>query len=404
MWHNIEALEKDDMKSFRLVLNTHLFSSLFLLISLTAPLSAFPGDPPAVATDRITVMTRNLYVGASFSIMLGASTLNDVGDRATQVYAKILSSQFSRRAEAIADEIVQNQPDVVGLQEAPLILVQSPGELSIANQPQPTTVATDYLQILLDALERRHANYAVATIVNNTDVTAPSRNGGTIRFIDRDVILVRKDLLPGEMLVSNTQAKNFDMKLNFQVAGSDVTLLRGWCSVDVTIRGKSVRIVNTHLEEEYLDLIQSIQSDELLADPLQTSLPVIALGDFNASEKSLNYKNFLKAGFKDTWPLVHPGEPGFSCCQDEDLLNPMPQLKERIDLILYRGTDINVDDVKLIGVHPSDRIPSGQWPSDHAGVVATLSIEKERGLPRSDGDSVDPFDGSGGVISSRQIK
>ena len=389
----------------RVLLSTTLVYQFVLLIALVASASPVHSDSPAVALKAcITVMSRNLYVGASFSIMLGASTLNDVGDRATQVYAKILSSQFSRRAEAIADEIVQNQPDVVGLQEAPLILLQSPGELSIANQPQPTTVATDYLQILLDGLERRHANYAVAAIVNNTDVTAPCRNGDTIRFIDRDAILVRKDLPPGEMLVLNTQAKNFDMKLNLQLAGSDVTLIRGWCSVDVTVRGKSVRIVNVHLEEEYLDLIQSFQGDELFADPLQTSLLVIALGDFNASEKSLNYKNFLKAGFKDTWPLVHPGEPGFSCCQDEDLLNPMPQLKERIDFILYRGSDINVDDVKLVGVHPSDRIPSGQWPSDHAGVVATLSIKEERGLPRSDEDSVDPFDGSGGLISSRQIK
>ena len=233
----------------------------------------------------------------------------------------------------------------------------------------------DYLQILLDGLERRHAGYAVAAIVNNTDVTAPSKNGDTIRFIDRGVILVRKDLPPGDMVVLNAQAKNFDMKVNLKLAGNDVTLLRGWCSVDLNVRGKSVRIVNAHLEEEYLDLIQSFQGDELLADPLQTSLPVIALGDFNADEKSFNYKNFLKAGFKDVWALAHPGEPGFSCCQDEDLLNPMPELKERIDFILYRGSGINVNDVKLVGAHPSDRIPSGQWPSDHAGVVATLSIQ-----------------------------
>ena len=277
--------------------------------------------------------------------------------------------------QAIADEIVQNRPDVVGLQEAPLILVQSPGKLSIANQPQPTAVAMDYLQILLDGLERLHAGYAVAALVNNTDVTAPSRNGDTTRFIDRSVILVRKDLPPGELIVLNTQAKNFGMEVNLKLAGSEVTLLRGWCSLDVIVRGKSVRIVNAHLEDQYLDLIQFFQADELLTGQLQTSLPVIALGDFNASEKSSTYRNFLKAGFKDTWPLVHPGEAGFSCCQDEDLLNPTPQLKERVDFILYRGSDINVDDVKLVGIHPSDRIPSGQWPSDHAGVVATLSIK-----------------------------
>ncbi len=44
-----------------------------------------------------------------------------------------------------------------------------------------------------------------------------------------------------------------------------------------------------------------------------------------------------------------------------------------IDFILSRGRQINVDAMKLVGVHPSDRIPSGQWPSDHPGVVATVT-------------------------------
>lgn len=373
------------MKSLRFILGSHLFFSLFLLIVLNEPLLAFQCDSPAATAGRITVMTRNLYVGASFSSMLGASTMEDVGERAARIYARILSSQFSRRADAIADEIVQTQPDVVGLQEAPQIYLQPRGEFSIAHQPQPAAVAADYLKILLDALERRHAGYAVAAIVNNTDLTAPGGNGDAIRFIDRDVILVRKDLPFGEVTVLNAQAKNFDMKFTLTLAGKDVNLVRGWCAVDVMVRGKLVRIVNMHLEEEYLDLIQSFQADELLAGQLQTSSPVIALGDFNANEKSSAYKNFLKAGFKDPWPLVHPGEAGFSCCQDEDLLNPLPQLKERIDFILYRGSDINVDDVKLVGTHPSDRIPSGQWPSDHAGVVATLSLRQERELLSSDG-------------------
>jgi len=330
----------------------------------------------AVPAAHITVMTRNLYVGASFSIFLGISTPNDVPDRVNKVYAKILSSRFPLRAEAIADEIVQNQPDVVALQEAPLLLVQSPpSEVSISNRPQPTVVATDYLQILLDALQRRHVHYAVAAIVNNTDVTAPNTKGDMIRFIDRDVILIRTDLPPGEMVVSNPQAKNFDMNVPLELAGINLTLLRSWCSVDVRVRGKLARIVNTHLEEEFFDLIQFLQADELLGGPFQTNLPVIVLGDFNASERSIIYKNILKAGFKDSWSLAHPGDPGFSCCQDEDLLNLTSDLKERIDLVLFRGGHINVHDIKLVGANSSNRIPSGQWPSDHAGIVAELSIK-----------------------------
>jgi len=228
---------------------------------------------------------------------------------------------------------------------------------------------------LLDALQRRNAHYVVAAIVNNTDLTAPRTDGGTIRFIDRDVILVRTSPPLKGMLVLNPQAKNFEMQLKLEIAGKEVAIHRGWCSVDVEVGGKVARIVNTHLEEGFFDLIQFYQAQELSNGPLRTSLPVIALGDFNAADGSDTYRYLLKTGFKDSWPLTHPADPGFSCCQDEDLLNSTSQLKERIDLVLYQGIQINVDDVKLVGNHPTNRIPSGQWPSDHAGVVATLSIK-----------------------------
>jgi pyruvate dehydrogenase (quinone) len=44
----------------------------------------------------------------------------------------------------------------------------------------------------------RGAHYAIAAIVNNTDVTAPSTTGDMIRLIERDVILVNSDLSPDE--------------------------------------------------------------------------------------------------------------------------------------------------------------------------------------------------------------
>jgi len=141
----------------------------------------------------------------------------------------------------------------------------------------------------------------------------------------------------------------------------------------VTVDGKIVRIVNTHLEEE-VPLIQSFQANELLTGPLRTSRPVIGLGDFNASVGSTTYGDFLGVGFQDAWALAHPSDPGFSCCQAADLLNPTSRLNMRIDLILFRSRRISVNDLQLVGADPTDRLPSGQWPSDHAGVAGTLSI------------------------------
>jgi endonuclease/exonuclease/phosphatase family metal-dependent hydrolase len=322
-------------------------------------------------------MTRNLYVGAAFDTLLNAQTSDDIPGLVAQIYSTILSSRFPCRAEAIADEIVQNQPDLVGLQEAALLRVQSACGTSVQDPPQPLSFTIDYLQILLDALERRGAHYAVAASVNNTDVTVTSITGDTIRLTDRDAILVRTDLSTNDLRVSKAQAKNFDIRFTVQAGGPggpSVTVIRGWCSVDVRVRGKSVRVVSTHLEESNL-FIQIVQANELLAGPLRTFLPVISLGDFNASVGSTTYGNFLTAGFQDAWTLAHPGDPGFSCCQAEDLLNPTSQLNTRIDLVLFHSTRIGVDDIHLLGADPADRLPTGQWPSDHAGVVGTLSIK-----------------------------
>jgi len=41
-------------------------------------------------------------------------------------------------------------------------------------------------------------------------------------------------------------------------------------------------------------------------------------------------------------------------------------------LILLRGA-FAVENINLIGNKPSDRTPSRLWPSDHAGIVATLA-------------------------------
>ena len=119
------------------------------------------------------------------------------------------------------------------------MVVHSPGRPSLANPPQPRAVVTDYIQILIDALDRRGTHYAVVAIVNNTDVTAPSATGDMIRLIERDVILVNTDRSPDELHVSNSQAKNFNARFTVHLVGTTVSLLRGWCSVDVTVRGRS---------------------------------------------------------------------------------------------------------------------------------------------------------------------
>ena len=359
------------------ILGAKFICWLVLVLALVASSLTVHVAAPLASNGSITLMTYNLYLGAALDPLLNAQTADDIPGLVAQVYTTILSSQFPCRAEAIADEIVQNQPALVGLQEAELLRVYSPCGPSISNPPQPMAFSMDYVQILLDALERRGSHYAVAASVTNTDVTVTSETGDTIRLTDRDVILVRTDLSASEFSVSNPKAGNFKTNFTVQIGGAggpSLTVLRGWCSVDVKVRGELVHVVSTHLEES-TDLIRSAQADELLAGPLRQARPVIVIGDFNASPDSGVYASLIKAGFQDAWTLANPSDPGYSCCQAEDLLNFTSQLNMRIDLILFRSSRISVNDTQLVGADPTNRLAAGQWPSDHAGVVGTLSIK-----------------------------
>jgi hypothetical protein len=102
-------------------------------------------------------------------------------------------------------------------------------------------------------------------------------------------------------------------------------------------------------------------------------------GDFNANADDptdptfLTYETAIGAGLVDAWSEAHGSDPGYTCCQAQNLLNSASSLNQRIDLV-FLGGDIGVDDIHLIGDAGSDRTPSGLWPADHAGVVATLEI------------------------------
>jgi endonuclease/exonuclease/phosphatase family metal-dependent hydrolase len=178
------------------------------------------------------------------------------------------------------------------------------------------------------------------------------------------------------MKLSNIQAANFTVNLQIPLPGGQVfTSLRGWNSVDVQVRGKDVRFINTHLEPDVAP-IQLLQAAELVAGPANTSMNVIMAGDFNSAADGSNtptYGFLLGAGFADAWTQTHPGDPGYTYGNTADLLNPVPLsfLPQRIDLVLFKG-DVIAQSMDIVG--DDVRTASGLWPSDHAGVVATLGI------------------------------
>jgi endonuclease/exonuclease/phosphatase family metal-dependent hydrolase len=352
--------------------------------------AAAPNRP--TDSQHITVMTRNLYLGANLDQAILAIFSGDqeaITNAATAVWASVVATNFPERAEVLAEEIAHSQPHLVGLQEVSLYRTGPPDTFS--DNPTPARrVRLDYLEILLQELNERGVHYAPVTVTKNFDVENPGdidlgveQNIQDIRLTDRDVILARTDLPTSQLKLSNAQTANFQTNASLPIGdtGQFVTILRGWGSVDVTSGGHKYRFINTHLEPESINPavneIQVAQGNEILSGPANTSLPVILVGDYNSRADGTGtptYSNLTGAGFTDAWSVTHPEELGNTFGHEPLLLNTTVDLNQRIDLVLFRGS-LSAVNSDVVGDELEDRTPSGLWPSDHAGVVATLRGE-----------------------------
>jgi endonuclease/exonuclease/phosphatase family metal-dependent hydrolase len=353
-----------------------ILTAMIALTTVFGQAMAEGEDPPPPAKHQVTVMSRNVYHGVNAEIFRvpGATSFPDLLNRVAAVYLGYQLRNFPERAQAFATEIEINQPDLIGLQEAVLVRTgplfdPAPGE----------AVALDYVQILLDALAERGLHYIVVAELQGFDIELPSALGFDVRHTDREVILARADLPPGHMRLSNVQTGSFAVNCQIpSMAFGPITIKRGWVSVDVWTRGREFRFISTHLDGDCLpvtSLIQVAQAQQIVNGPAVTSLPVVLVGDINASPLSpapSAYQVITGNGFLDAWQTAGAGD-GFTCCQADDLLNPTPTLDTRIDVIMYREK-LDPRSIYVVGDNPADRTPSGFWPSDHGGVAAILEI------------------------------
>ncbi|MFO1513023.1 MAG: endonuclease/exonuclease/phosphatase family protein [Verrucomicrobiota bacterium] len=361
---------------------------LIWVVILGTAVATVQAGPPELGGKRgIQTMNANLYIGAGTGRILALdpsdpSYVSNLVVAVTGVYYEILASQPTVRLAAVADEIVARQPDLVAVQEATLLRNQSPGDLVIGGSSPATNVVFDYLQILVDALAARGAHYAVAATSQEWDVEMPMLNLQTgtfddVRQTDRDAILVRTDLPPGQLRVTNPLSGNFTNALQFPALG--LSVWRGWCSVDVFVRGEKLRYICAHLEEETSPEVQMFQAVELIDGPANVCLPVILSGDFNADPLKRNgvetYEAFAAAGFDDAWGALNESHPagGLTWGHDEFLADPTVPFIWRIDLVLYRGNGLlpTRSEVLDLGL---DRASPPFWASDHGSLTADFRI------------------------------
>jgi endonuclease/exonuclease/phosphatase family metal-dependent hydrolase len=342
---------------------------------------ATPRVSEAQQLDELTVMTQNLYLGSSLAPALEATDGPSFVAAVATIYGTMLFTDFPSRAEAIATEIATDRPDLIGLQEVSRWT-------ATPTHPGPTPPSFDFLTILQGALDRLGLHYAVAAISENADIgpaplVAPTFGcqpfttvpDCVVSLQDRDIILVNTDT--ARLRWSNPMHGTFTAQQTVHLPvpppdGSELSFDRGWTSIDASFQDVSFRFVNTHLETEDFPAVQEAQALELLAGPMRPGRSVIAVGDFNSAadgSTTRTYRLLTQLWFNDAWTS---DSPGYTCCQNETLTNPASELSSRIDLVLTEAP-IQATEAHVIGAEIFQTTPP-LWPSDHAGVVATVRL------------------------------
>lgn len=341
-----------------------LLLPLLAVLSLVVPLSS-PSSAAAPADRSLTVMTRNIYLGADLGPATSATTPTAFVTAVAQIYGRVLFTDFPTRAGALADELATTHPDLVGLQEISRWTTTGPG----AGPSQ------DFLAILQARLAARGLHYAVAAVSDNASIgpvplAAPCSGPigtCTVRFEDRDVILVDTDR--PALQVGNPRSGSYATQQVLTTPVGALSFDRGWATVDGTLDGKAFRFASTHLETEGAAAVQEAQGREF-REVIKAPRAVIAVGDLNSAadgSTTSTYRDLARAGFRDAAAGV-----GDTCCQSALLADPVSRLHSRIDLVLVHGAAQPVSAVR-VGDTPFQLRPPF-WPSDHAGVVATLRI------------------------------
>jgi len=319
----------------------------------------------------VKVMTWNVFIGGDVSRLLAPSTLGELSDAVDELFADVEASDFRDRATAIAASIAREQPDLVGLQEVALWRTQTPAD---GSQTPASDVAYDFLEILLDAIDEQGIEYAVAVSAEGVDGEVPTA-ARDVRFTDREVVLARSGP-EARLALSNPRESRFATNFSVDTPLGELTVARGWASIDLTVEGRSARFVTTHLEVAPLVGVQLPQAEELVADARAADLPTILVGDINSradGSGTETYEQLIESGFNDAWSLAHGDAPGFTCCRGGELAGEDSSLDERIDVTLLLG-DFEVRSSLLVGSTSDERTVGGRWPSDHAGVVSTLRL------------------------------
>jgi hypothetical protein len=373
---------------------TTLFRPRALLpgLILFAAAWALIGAGSAAADTNLTVMTQNVYQGTEFSHIaeLKAGTTFPEALVATSAdYATYEATRFKDRAKQIAAEIAKDGPALVGLQE---IATWHKGPFKGLGEAfvLPTEVSEDFTKVLVEALAADGVHYEpVSRHDGNFTLAFPIFVPGTftccisVGMVESGVILARTDLPADQFSVSNNQSGTYAAKVTLEnpLTKEKIPFTNSWQSIDVTVPGKTFTFITTHLDAlDPSGFVRGIQAQELLkAPPMNTSLPVVVTGDMNSGPKTTPaaYNTLVGGGLSDTWTAAGQGAPPLTCCHlafNDRVNDPNATYTDDLDHVFTRGSFKAKGDHLVGNTVPNPEPKPFIWPSDHAGMVATLGI------------------------------
>ena len=267
-----------------------------LALLLSASLLVISAPTTYAADANLKVISRNIYLGADVGVAM--KLIPDFKAAAQFMWDQVSATDFSKRAPLLAKEIITNQADVVGIQEATTWFCRKnawSGKTEVLNFTDQLLSATkklgtEYVLAEKDGTQAKNIGYSIAaipflTIVNDPKTFQPlfGQDTAACGFEIGDALIIRKDLASKIARVGNTE-----YEASYSIVPTIMTIYRGYTWMDLQVGKSTVRIVSTHLESVWdANKIPNAakQATQLVSDLSNTTIPTIVIGDFNADPR-----------------------------------------------------------------------------------------------------------------------
>lgn len=257
----------------------------------------FTGITPAQAEEnQMIVASRNLYLGADVGVAL--DLIPDFAAAAQFMWDQVAATDFTKRAPALAKEVIASGADVVGLQEATNWYCKKDfwsKKVVVYNFTQEFLTATkaagnEYVLASKDGVSALNIGYSIPAIPHLTMVNDPATfqplfgsDSAACGFEIGDALIVKKNLASHILQVGNVEYEK-----SYTIVPTIMNIFRGYTWADIDYYGSKVRVITTHLESLWdPDKVpnSAIQAQQLVQDLKDTKMPTIVIGDFNSDPR-----------------------------------------------------------------------------------------------------------------------